>query len=246
MQKFYSISFAAFLLFSFSNCAPKKIYNNRESISQNYIIDSTIVKDPSVNLLITQYKKGLDSMMSKVVARTDKPMTKAQPDCTLGYWVADALLAEAKKKDPLVHAAISNQGGIRINYVAPGDITLGQVYEISPFENTLYILEVPADTLEKWCQHIAEKGGWPVSNITFTIKDGKASNIYVDNKPLNRSLVYKIATNDYLANGGDDCAFLKDCKTTKYNVLLRDAMIHYATELKTLNFQLENRISYGE
>lgn len=236
----------AICLCCLASCAPKKSLIKENNISQNYSIDTTIVKDKSVNLLITEYKIGLDSTMGKIVAHTNYPLTKAQPDCTLGYWVTDALLQVARTKDPLTHAAISNYGGIRISYVPSGPITLGQVYEIAPFENTLYIVEVPAKVLEEWCNHIAKKGGWPVSDISFTIENEKATHIKIKGQTLNHNLVYRIATNDYLANGGDDCTFLKELKKYKYSNLLRDAMIEYAQSKDTLNFQLENRIQYAE
>lgn len=239
------------LISMLSSCTTVKVLQQEVHTSGSiYNIDTSIVNDLKVNQLVNTYKIGLDSIMNHPLGTSAQPLTKAQPDCTMGHLVSDALLEAAKAKDSLVQVAVSNQGGIRINYLSPGNITLGNMYEIMPFDNMLVVLEVPGEVMMQWCQHIANKGGWPVSNISFEIEDKKAINIIVNQKPLNEQLVYRVATSDYLANGGDDCEFLRKCKRYTYNVLMRDAMIqyvqHHTAGDKPLNIQLENRIKYAD
>src|SRR5690606_11149141 len=106
-----------------------------------------------------------------VIGRTDIPLTKAQPESTLGNFVADAQMIVAKKLDNKVVASVVNYGGIRLNYIAPGELTKGKIFELMPFDNMLTIVEVPGEVLKQFCNHMAKYRGWPVSGITYTIKE---------------------------------------------------------------------------
>lgn len=236
-----------------SGCGSTRLlqYDDEAAFSNSYyIIDSTLIQNKELNLFLFDYKLRYDSLMKVPIGTTSKPLTKAQPDCTLGYLVADALLEAALKKDSTVHAAISNQGGIRVQYIPPGTISLGQVYEIMPFDNLFVVIEVPGTLLLQWLQHIADWGGWPVSGISFEIYQGKVQNVLIQGIPLHPNIVYRIATSDYIANGGDQCAFLLECKRTKYNVLMRETIIDYIKQRhnrqEPLAIELENRIRYVE
>ena len=250
LQNYKNISLLL-LIIIFSSCTTVRVIHQDVQITGTvYNIDTSIVNDLKMNQLVNTYKMDVDSIMNHPLGISAQPLTKAQPDCTLGHLVSDALLEAAKEKDSLVQVAVSNQGGIRINYLSPGMITLGNLYEIMPFDNMLVVIEVPGAIMMEWCQHIANKGGWPVSNISFDIDSSSAINIIINKKPINELLVYRVATSDYIANGGDGCEFLRGCKRYTYNVLMRDAMIqyvsHHTAEGKELNIQLENRIKYAE
>lgn len=241
------------LLFLLHSCAGSGRLTeipDQEFKGSYYTIDTPILKNKEMDLMLLAYKTGLDSQMNKVLGQSELPLTKAQPDCTLGYLVADALFESGKEKDPMVIAAVSNQGGIRISYLAPGAVTLGNVYEIMPFENMLVVLEVPGEVMYRWMQHIAGRGGWPVSHIRFEIEGDTAKNIYVNGQPIHPNIVYRVATSDYIANGGDDCSFLKDCKRYRYNILMRDAITAYIEKRSRqglpIHFEPENRIRYAE
>lgn len=188
--------------------------------------------------------------MDQVIGYSAVPLSKAQPECTMGNFMTDAQLVIARKTEPGTQVSIMNYGGIRIPYVSPGAITKGKIYEMMPFDNKLTIVEVPGKVLHQLCDLIAAYGGWPVSGITFRIKDKKAENILVAGKPLNDQLIYLTAMSDYIANGGDNCDFLMPCKKSYLNIFVRDMLIEYVTGLQTkgekLNAQLEKRISYAE
>lgn len=215
-----------------------------------YTIDSTLGKDEAMDKMLSNYRKQEENAMDVVIGNTDAPLSKAQPECTLGDLIADAQLEAAKQKDPDVKISVSNQGGIRIAYLSPGPITKGNAYEIMPFDNKLMIVEIPGKLIQQLCDHIANYGGWPVSGITFQIKNKKAINILIDGKPVNEQLIYKTVLSDYIYNGGDNTDFLSGCKYKSYNIFIRDAIISYV-EARTakgekLNISLQNRITYAD
>jgi 2',3'-cyclic-nucleotide 2'-phosphodiesterase (5'-nucleotidase family) len=55
--------------------------------------------------------------MQVVIGTHDMPLTKAQPESTLGNFMTDAVLLAAQKIDPKVVAAVVNYGGIRLSYI---------------------------------------------------------------------------------------------------------------------------------
>ena len=230
-------------------CSPKhlQIQNYQQ---QQYVISKEDAADSGITSLLRPYKRGVDTQMQMVIGHTDIPLTKAQPESTLGNFYADATLAAARRIDSRVAGAVGNYGGLRIPYIAPGVITRGKMYELMPFDNMLTIVEIPGNVLQHFCDAMAARKGWPVSGITYTIKDKNAIDVMVDSMPLNNNIVYSIAVNDYIAKGGDNCDFLQPLKKRYTTIFLRDAMIEYVTALERralpLHPVIEKRIRYAE
>ena len=242
-----------YLLIGFSALAiscSKKVYTAQQQKTQQYTIEKSEPVDSSLVKMLAPYKRGVDTQMQLIIGHTDIPLTKAQPESTLGNFVADAQLMAAKVIDAKTEISVSNYGGIRIPYVDPGPITRGKIYELMPFDNMLTILDVPGTVVKQFCDFIAARKGWPVSGITFTIKDKAAVDILVNGAPLDEHRYYKLATSDYVAKGGDNCDFLKDEKKRFTSIFIRDALMAYIVRLekeqKPLHPQIENRIQYAE
>lgn len=232
-----------------SSC--QKHYYVQSYQEKNYnVVAASSPQDSNMTAFIKPYKMGVDTQMSVVIGHNDIPLSKAQPESTLGNFIADAQLYGARKIDPKVDVSIMNYGGIRLPYIAPGAITKGKMYELMPFDNMITIVEIPGEVLKQFCDKMAASKGWPISGMSFVIKDKKATNIMVDGKPLNDHLVYKLVISDYIAKGGDNCDFLDPLRKRFTKAFIRDAMIEYVMKLeqeqKPLHPNIENRISYAE
>ena len=237
------------LTLSVASCS-KHVYVAQRDKPQLYTIEKTQPADSGLVKMLAPYKRGVDTQMHVIIGHTDMPLTKAQPESSLGNFVADAQLMAARVIDPKTEISISNYGGIRIPYVDPGPITRGKIYELMPFDNMLTIIEVPGTLVKQFCDFMAARKGWPVSGISFTIKDKAATDILVNGTPLDEHRYYKIATSDYVAKGGDNCDFLKDTKKRFTSIFIRDALMAYIVRLekesRPLHPQIENRIRYAE
>lgn len=204
-------------------------------------------QDAAIEKEIEPYRAELEASMNEVVVFCENDLIKAKPSSPLGNLLADATLAMAVEytKSP-VDAAIMNYGGIRVPSISKGAVTLGNVYEIMPFDNYLVTLELEGSILNEVLQKIASGGGWPVSGIQFIIKEGNAVAIKINGAPLDLNKTYTVAISDYLANGGDNLEMLKGLPQQNTNVLLRDAFIDYFREVSErgalLEANLENRI----
>ena len=217
---------------------------------QFYTINAAHGKDSLMQAFLSPYKKGVDTIMQGVLAYSDVPLTKAQPECTMGNLIADAQLVSARKIDTSVAISVVNYGGVRINFIAAGAITRGIVYEVMPFENKIAIVSLSGMQIQTMCDQIALRKGWPIAGLSFQIKDRKAINIKVNGQAINESIVYKIAINDYVARGGDNFEFMQKATKRFTEILIRDAIIDYLVAInqqrKVYHIELENRISYAE
>ena len=150
-------------------------------------------------------------------------------ETNLGDLITDALVWGAKDAGIKVDAAVTNGGGIRAS-IAKGDITKKDINTVLPFGNTLSIVKLTGaellEALEASTYCTPETiGGFPhVSGIVFTVDTGKpydqgeqypGSTYYapksiqrvtiqsVGGKAFDPKATYTIATNDFLAAGGD-------------------------------------------
>jgi len=95
-----------------------------------------------------------------------------------------------------------NMGSLR-SQLPKGNITVGNIFQLMPFENELVILWLKGSEVNKLLQIFAKENGQGVSGVKMDIKDETAINILIDGKQLDENKLYRIATNDYLAGGND-------------------------------------------
>jgi len=203
--------------------------------------------DSSVQKFLQPYRDSLTSTMNVELATLETDLDKKQPECTLGNFMADAMYIMAENKYGVKpDVAFVNYGGIRLPSVKAGIITRGKIYELFPFDNILLLVKIKGTVLQQFLDHISNRGGWPVAGMTMQIKNNKAVQVVIKGKPLDLNKEYTIALGDYTANGGDDAFMLKGLPQTNNGYLMRDALIDYASKLKTINIQLEKRVSNAE
>jgi 2',3'-cyclic-nucleotide 2'-phosphodiesterase (5'-nucleotidase family) len=109
--------------------------------------------------------------------------------------------------------ALMNGGGIRASLDA-GDITCAEVNSVLPFENYLFAANVSGqaiwDALEiSVASYPAESGGFlQVSGLIFTFDPNRPAgdrivSVLIGGERLQPDRTYTVATNDYLAAGGN-------------------------------------------
>jgi len=204
--------------------------------------------DAAVEEMIAPYKKEVEREMTSVIGYTAKMLTKAKPESTLGNWAADLVHTQCERYlKQKVDFAVLNYGGLRIPSLPKGAVTKGKIFELMPFDNTLVVLEMKGSELGALFHHIAAKGGWPISkHLQLKVRNGKALDATIGGQKILKEQVYRIATNDYIANGGDKCTFFKGKPQIQTNKLFRDAIIEFVEAEtkagKKLDANIEDRI----
>jgi 2',3'-cyclic-nucleotide 2'-phosphodiesterase (5'-nucleotidase family) len=205
----------------------------------------------SMQTMLAPYAANVNQTMNTVIGALAQPLEKKMPESSLGFFMTDAYLYQAEKVfGQKVDLAFMNNGGIRTNGMPAGKITVGSIYELMPFDNLLVLLELSGSQLQALMDHIATRGGWPISGGTYKVVNKKAVEIKVNNTALSPSGKYVIAISDYIANGGDDCLMLKNIPQVNKGYLQRDALIDYVNEKcangQALPLPIMNRVQTEE
>ena len=201
--------------------------SNKEAVSQNIIADSTLVS------MIKPYKDSLDKRMNEVIAYSEEDFIVKRPASNLMKWVANALYVNQTKNVRLTQPVVCllNTGGIRSS-IGKGNVTLGDIYKVMPFDNTVVWVELPIEVLPEIEAYLNKSGGEPMANLTFI--EGKLS---ITSSPENPSHFWVI-TSDFLLNGGDKMTFFtKRTNLNETGKLLRDVLIE---ELRNQGKLIEN------
>ena len=226
--KIYLIYLVSILL----ACSPTYIIESNESklIPVAEKIDSSILN------IILPYQEGIESQMSEVLSYSVNSLEKGRPQSTIGNFVTDLCLNYTD-----ADICIMNNGGLRTT-IDKGNITMGKIYELMPFENELVVLELDKSDYISLLKYIVKRGGEPFSGMS--IKINKENKIISNSWPVNFENGEKInvITSDYLANGGDNMSFFKNKEQKKVGIKLRDAIIDHCKKTDTINVKLDDRI----
>ncbi len=214
----------------------------------------TIVSNDSSFIKTVQpYKLKTDSIMNDVLGTSDQSLLKGLPEGTLGDFVSDAVL----KKTNDVYAptdkipadiCLLNNGGLR-SQLPKGKLTLGNIYELMPFENEIVILTISGDKMNQLFESLVANNGAPFSGAKIIAKGKKITSLLIGEKEIDFSKNYKVVTSDYLAGGGDKYHFFASpIKVETLNYKLRDAIVDYIKDEtrkgKTIKVEIDGRIKY--
>lgn len=204
--------------------------------------NSDIVADGSssnvVDSMIAPYQKELEAEMNAVISYAERPFEKGRPGGSLNNWAADALLASQTENARLSGPAFSllNVGGLR-NTINSGDVTLGDMFKVMPFDNEIVWVEMPIESLKDIVAYLTASGGEPIAGARLINGKLEVEGVNPDTKAV------WIVTSDYLMNGGDNMDFFRQkIGVSRPNELLRDAFIRMAKKQKNLIWSDELRI----
>ncbi len=238
-----NIILSAFMLMSFS-CASLSLQKENVQFDKNQSIDSTLVAEKDYVAFIKPYKQKLDAEMNRVITYTPIDLTKDGFKCTLCNLTADMTLEYINKhfkNDPNLQgdAVVVNYGGLRRAF-NKGDLTIGNVYELMPFENEMYLVTLPGDAMQEMFDYLVNFNvGHPIANMKInTLKD-----ISIAGQKFDPNKSYKIITTDYLYNGGDKMFFFSKAKDAKVlNLKMRDLLLEEFQKTDTLSVDTIQRI----
>lgn len=203
----------------------------------------------TVAATIQPYQEQLSSKMEEVIGQTPLTLEKKKPESRLGNWAAELLQQATKDLFPDLEIAFSSQnyGGIRVNELAAGPVTVNNIYEIMPFDNELVAVEMNGFVLQEFIDHMAADGGWPVSSgLRFRIENDKGVDVLINGEPIAFNRNYVVGLPDYVANGGSGSKMLKDRQQYKSGQLIRDLMIEYTRRKEgPIKVELDGRVRKG-
>jgi 2',3'-cyclic-nucleotide 2'-phosphodiesterase (5'-nucleotidase family) len=149
--------------------------------------------------------------------------------------------------------ALVNGGGIRASIPA-GDITIRSVNETYPFGTYICAIDISGATLKEALEHGFSKlpeasGGFPqVGGMSMTVDTSRApgervTGLMIRGAPCDPDKTYRLATNDFLAAGGDGYAMLAECPMLLEMGFMDEVVISYIKDKGTVSPVTDGRIT---
>lgn len=235
----------------------------------NIVVDDKIAEDTTVAGIYTQFAASVEEIRKEVVGQVARDLPGERVDvrareAALGNLVADAML-DATTPDK-TQIAMMNGGGIRVT-LKGGTVTRGDVLTVLPFGNVIVSLDLsgaqvkealenavsglnadnPGASAGKFAQvagvRFSADVSKPIGQRVLSVEVGSAKDGY---RPLDANATYRVATNDFMANGGDGYeVFTRGKKANNTDVLLADAVVSYLRGKGTVDPKVEGRITLG-
>lgn len=200
------------------------------------LLDHAIPEDNAIKARVAELAAPLEDLRARVVAQAAEPIDGSRDhcragECAMGNLVADAMLARGAAQG--VQIAIQNGGGLRAS-IDGGEITMGEVLTVLPFQNTLATLQLKGseivESLESGVSRVEEGAGrFPqVAGLRFTwtpdrpAGEGRIVKVEVADgdggwDPIDPNASYLVATNNFMRRGGDGYALFASNAVNPYD-----------------------------
>ncbi|MCW2306063.1 bifunctional metallophosphatase/5'-nucleotidase [Rhodobium gokarnense] len=223
------------------------------------IVDTaSIAPDAAVAARIAEYEKRLSEELDVAIGTTAGDLDSRRAAVRSGEAAIGNLIADAMRHAVAADIALTNGGGIRGDrvYAAGTPLTRRDILSELPFANHTVLLEVSGKTVKAALEHGVSQidegsGRFPqVSGIRFSLDPAKPqgsriSDIVVGDAPLDLERTYRLATNDFMARGGDGYRMLKRAKPLigpRHSGLLANDVMAYIREKGEISPKIEKRI----
>ncbi|MCI1208852.1 MAG: 5'-nucleotidase C-terminal domain-containing protein [Treponema sp.] len=216
--------------------------------------------DTEVTALLKPYVDKAEASLSDIVMKTTakfefgKKLTRYRETAS-GDFLTDAMVYSLKKIGVQTDFAVTNGGGIRAELPA-GDVAKKDIVTMLPFTNMVYQLSLKGSDVKALFAYIGsvKQGAGAFAQVSkgvnYTITydaDGKGtiSAVTINGAPIDENKIYTIATNDYMAGGGDGYVVFKNSVATfNSSILLSDSFIDYIRTFKgPVTPKVDNRIT---
>ncbi len=209
-----------------------EVYKEKDAITE----DSELVS------VIAKYKAEFGAELGEKVAFVEAELSHEEtvPNVTpLGHLIASAMKA-AYGAD----FAVTNGGGLRKSIKA-GTLTVNDMWELIPFDNTGVVVKVKGSDLKKIVDHGINTVGFRAGQFaggkvyyTTRMSEGyRVSKIVLDDgREVKDDEVYTCVVNDFMAEGGDKYTCIAEGAVEMNNtyVPFRDAVIEQLKAMGTI------------
>lgn len=211
------------------------------------VVVEGVKPDSLAEATISPYRLQVIQKMEEVIGTAPAPLAKGIGESALGNFVTDLMLQHARNlSNGPVDLAVTNIGGLRVA-IPEGEITVGHIYELMPFENELVVLTLSGTTLGDLFAYAATRRDAPMAGASYTIQNGHPHDIRINGHPFDPGKTYRVVTTDYFASGGDQALFFQEALATeKTGLTFRDAIIRHIRHLtargQPVTAKLEGRV----
>jgi 5'-nucleotidase len=227
--------------------------------ARNHVVDATrLARDPTETKIVERARAATARVTEKQMAALGIELKRnagSSGESALGDVTADALLAAVAASGAQI--AMMNPGGIRADLIPRnGIVTYGDLYNVLPFRNTIVVMDLSGAQIRQllelqWSALRGEVNILQVSRgFSYTWDASKPvggrivpGSITLDGAPLQPDRTYRLAVNNYMADGGDGLAILKTGRNRVAGPFVLDAFAEYLRSHPDLRPPAGGRIS---
>lgn len=212
--------------------------------------------DADVQAIVDNAAKETGPTLDEVLGNAPADLTRTQSgvpygDSALGNWAA-AVTKDAVNAD----FGFANNGGLRTD-ITKGDFTFSKVYALMPFDNWVATLKMTGAQIKTVLEQAVQDGGKGIqaAGLSFKYDMSKPSlqRVYdmkkANGTPIDLNATYTVATNNFMADGGDLFKGFVDPEVVKTRqdttTLVRDAFKNAVKAQKTVTSAVDYRIAPG-
>lgn len=221
------------------------------TVSQNHLV-ARVNPDPALTAIIQKWKTIGDPIGNRVIGEITEDITNPgnrTQETAMQNLVADGLLAAtAAPENGGAQIAVVNPGGVRASLSfapppgstqQPGDVTYAEAYAVQPFGNFLVTMDLTGAQLKSMLeQQFFARGTRP--QLVLGVSDGltfdwlqsqsvpqgsRVANLKFMGVPVEDGVIYRVATNNFLADGGDGFTVFRDGANRISGVLDADGQV---------------------
>lgn len=220
------------------------------SAASDRVLTDSVPADSEVQAIVDRYQAGLQEALGETVGEATTSILRGETravESEMGNFVSDSM----RTYYPGVDFAFQNAGGLRAD-IDQGPITLEEIYAVLPFNNTLVTMNLTGAQVEQVLEEGANSqyGTVQVSGLEWAYDasapfgDRVTSVTLPDGTPIDPNATYKIATNNFMASGGDQFTTLtRGQNTTDTQTNLVDTVVRYLEQNSPVDPQVEGRLT---
>lgn len=199
---------------------------------------------PPVAQMIGRYSARIAPVVRKVVGISQVDLLRSREgESNLGDLICDAMRLRAGAQ-----MSFHNRGGIRSNLFR-GKVTFGDLFTVLPFDNRVVTMSLAGSEILEILEHSIgiSPGMLQTSGIKILFDSSrpagkKVVHVMVGQKPLLPASRYVVATNDFLASGGDGFEEFMRGRRLKDWGLLREVVAKYLSDHSPITIGVDGRI----
>lgn len=203
--------------------------------------------------VVNEYTEANKEVLGQKVGETEVDLDGVRENVRTGETNLGDFISDAMKDAIGADLTITNGGGIR-DSIEAGDITKSDVLTVFPFTNFLVKIEVTGADIKAALEHgLADTpnqaGKFPqIAGMTVKYDSSKAAGekvteVLVNGEALDPNKTYQLATNDFMAIGGDGYEMFKGKTRTEERGLISDIFENAIKEKGTINPSTDGRMT---
>lgn len=207
-----------------------------------------ITPDAEIKAILDTYLEDVAPILNEVIGKTTNGISRdenADGESAMGNLIADSM-----REQTGTDFAFMNPGGIRAEIDA-GEITWKEAFTVQPFGNDLVTMDLTGAQIKKLFEQQwgSKERILKISGLKVTFDSSKPAGQRMvsikttDGNDLVDTQVYSVTVNNFMADGGDELAVLKEGTNRVVDVVDLEALVNYIEKYETVDPEIEGRIT---